>query len=607
MLSSNIIVAAGALAGILLSLVFRHLAGPELWAPYPVLAVVIVGGGVLLIDLARSLLRGQFGADLLAGLSIVTSVLLGEYLAGALVVLMLAGGEALEEFAMERASSVLDALAKRMPSLAHRRNGSETTDIPVGDIRAGDELVVLPHEFCPVDGVVVEGSSSMDESYLTGEPYPMPKVPGGEVISGAVNGDGVVVVRASREAKDSRYARIMIVMHASRQSRPRMRRVAEKLGAFYTPLAVGIAALAWVASGDPTRFLAVLVVATPCPLIIAIPVAIIAAISWCARRGIIIRDPTVLERACTCDVLVTDKTGTLTIGQPVLVEIETIGISDIEALRFAATLETYSKHPLARPILMAARERGIKIQQASGVEENPGQGLHGLVLGRRAGITGRKLLTDEQRGLLSPASRGLECILTIDDEPAALFRFRDEPRRESKGFVAHLPPLHGFRRVVLLSGDRQEEVGALAEALGISILYAGKSPEEKVAIVKAESQAGTTLYLGDGINDAPALVASHVGVAFGPQSDITSEAAGAVIVEPSLQKVDQLLHISRHLRTVALQSAVGGMAASAIAMGFAAFGLLSPVAGALTQEVIDLIAVSNALRAARLPGRDSDM
>jgi len=602
---TNALIATLALVGISATLALWVLF-PQLahYGNYAALIVVAVGGSILVVRLLIGMLHGEFGTDLLAGISIVTSLVLGEYLAGALVVLMLSGGSALEDYAMRRASSVLDALAKRMPSIAHRRAGVSMIDISVDQVRPGDELVVLPHELCPVDGVVLEGHGSMDESYLTGEPYRISKTPGCEVISGAINGEGALVIQALKEARDSRYSKIMMVMDASRQRRPRIRRLADALGTIYTPVAVILAVLAWWLSGDATRFLAVLVVATPCPLIIAIPVAIIGSISWCAKRGIIVKDPVALERAHTCRVLITDKTGTLTVGEPTLVSVQTQGVSEAEALQLAASLEQYSKHPLAQPVLEYAKQKQIVLVEVSDVSEIPGQGLRGRVKGREVVITGRRSIANKELlSVFEQATAGLECVVACDEKIIALLRFRAEPRPESHSFVAHLGPQHDFKDIILLSGDRDQEVQYLAKQMNISRVYAGKSPEQKVEIVRDETARHQTLFLGDGINDAPALTAATVGIAFGPRSDITSEAAGAVILEPALRKVDQFLHISRHMRKVALQSAVGGMVLSIVGMGFAGMGFLTPVFGALAQEVIDLFAVLNALRASSL-GRE---
>src|SRR5688572_500249 len=340
-------IAALALAGIFTHLVLRWGTDTSPMTKALPLYVVLVGGGMpLVLSLALKLLRREFGSDLLAGISIVAAVLLQEYLAGVLVVLILSGGEALEAFALGRASSVLQALARRMPLVAHRCVNRQIAEVPLRDVHVGDELVVYPHEICPVDGVIVDGHGVMDESYLTGEPFKMPKAPGSEVFSGAINGESALTLRASRLAVDSRYARIMSVMQDSEQRRPQLRRLGDQLGAWYTPIALALAISAWMWSGEPVRFLAVLVVATPCPLLIGIPVAIIGAISLAAKRSIIIRDPAVLERIDGCRTIILDKTGTLTYGQPTLTDRFPAPASDHElVLRLAAGLEHYSKHP----------------------------------------------------------------------------------------------------------------------------------------------------------------------------------------------------------------------------------------------------------------------
>jgi heavy metal translocating P-type ATPase len=581
------------------------LATPPAAARMPLYLALALGGTPLVYDLARKAARREFGSDLLAGISIVTSVLLGEYLAGALVVLMLSGGTALEQYAVRSASSVLEALARRMPSVAHRKDGAVVGNVALDAIAVGDLVVIYPHEICPVDGVVVDGHGVMDESYLTGEPFVMSKTPGSEVLSGAVNGERALTIRASRRAVDSRYATIMKVMRATEQRRPRLRRLADQLGAIYTPVAVALALTAWVASHDAVRFLAVLVIATPCPLLIAIPVAVIGSISLSAKRGIIVKDPAVLEQIDTCRTIIFDKTGTLTYGKPELTEqLRPAGQDAARVLRLAASLERYSKHPLAGAILAAARRDGLELIEAAEISERPFEGLRGTVAGQLVRITNRKWLGvthPEETAALPPPGGGLECVVLVDDRYAATYRFRDTPREESTPFVGHLSPKHLLAKTVLLSGDRESEVRYLADEVGITELHAGKSPEEKVAVVRAETAAAKTIFVGDGINDAPALMAATVGLAFGQESDITAEAAGAVIMDSSLAKVDEFFHIGRRMRRVALQSAVGGMALSVAGMLVAAAGHLPPVAGAIAQEVIDLAAVVNALRVAVPP------
>ncbi|MEX2113394.1 MAG: heavy metal translocating P-type ATPase [Pirellulales bacterium] len=571
----------------------------------PLYLALALGGAPLVYGLVRQLIAGQFGSDLLAGMSIVTSVFLQEYLAGTFVVLMLSGGGALESFAVRSASSVLEALAKRVPSTAHRRRDGGLVDVSLDQVTVGDQLLILPHEICPVDGTVVEGQGVMDESYLTGEPFMMSKTPGSPVFSGAINGQSALTIEANRRAVDSRYAKIMQVMHASQQQRPRIRRLGDQLGAFYTPLALAIALAAWAVSGEATRFLAVLVVATPCPLLIAIPVAIIGSISLAARRGIIIKDPAVLEQVEQCRTVILDKTGTLTYGRPQLVAQHVAeGFDRARVLTLTASLERYSKHPLAQAIVDAARRESLSLAEATQIHEPPGGGLRGTVVGQEVRITSRSKLVAEGLATDSdfpPHAVGLECSIAIDGRYAATYTLRDEPRVEGVPFVHHLAPKHHIHRILLVSGDRESEVRYLADEVGIQEVFAGQSPEQKLEIVHRETALAKTLFLGDGINDAPALTAATVGVAFGQNSDITAEAAGAVIMESSLARVDEFLHISRRMRTIALQSALGGMALSAIGMGFAAAGLLPPVAGAIAQEVIDLLAVVNALRVAVPP------
>jgi len=571
----------------------------------PLFAALALGGIPLVIELLVRLWRREFGSDLLAGISIVTSVWLDEYLAGSLVVLMLSGGEALENYAVLHASSVLQALAKRMPSIAHLKRDSEVIDVQLDKIAVGDTLLVYPHDICPVDGTVIEGHGVMDESYLTGEPFQMSKTPGSEVLSGSINADTALTIRATKLAVDSRYAKIMQVMRASEQQRPRLRRLGDQLGAYYTPLAVVIAIIAWLLSHDADRFLAVLVVATPCPLLIAIPVAIIGAISLSAKRAIIVKNPAVLEQIDTCRTVIFDKTGTLTYGEPKLTkQLCAPGFAQKDVLTLAASVERYSKHPLARAILAAASKSGIAPQEVSEISERPGEGLRGTVAGREIQITSRNKLAAQQPSFaqhLPPAGGGLECFILVDGAYAATYRFRDAPRVEGVSFIGHLRPKHLFDKIMLVSGDRESEVRYLAELVGITEMHAGKSPEDKLAIVRNETKKAKTLFLGDGINDAPALMAASVGIAFGQNSDITSEAAGAVIMTTSLEKVDEFLHISRRMRAIALQSAVGGMALSVAGMIIAAFGHLPPVAGAISQEVIDVVVVLNALRAAWPP------
>lgn len=570
------------------------------FANWPLLFIIYFGSFPILWQIGVKLYHKDFGADVLAVISIFAAFILEEYLASVLVIMMMAGGGTLEAFALGRASSVLKELAKRMPTRARRRTGLKIEDIDLIDIKIGDDIVIAPHETSPVDGVVIEGHGFMDESYLTGEPYRVAKTPGAFILSGAINCEDVLLVRADKLPKDSRYAQIIKVMEDAEQKRPYMRRLGDQIGAIFAPISIAIAVIAWVYSGDPLRFLAVLVIATPCPLLIAIPVALISAISLAASRGIIIQDPVVLERLPTCRTAIFDKTGTLTYGQPQLTEIIIEnGFSRNEILKKVASIEQYSKHPLAQAIIKAAQEENLDLESAVSVSEKPGKGLLGIIAGTKIQITSRKKVLQKEPSLekvIPPSSSGLECIILVDDRYAATMRFHDAPRADSLSFVHHLAPFHSFNKIMLVSGDREGEVVYLARQLDINEMLSSQSPEQKLEIVRKETAEAPTLFMGDGINDAPALRAATVGIAFGDPSNVTREAAGAIIMNNTLAKIDELLHISITMRKIALQSAVGGMVLSFVGMGFAALGFISPVAGALLQQGIDALAIMNALR-----------
>lgn len=561
----------------------------------------------LLLRLLRRIFRFEMTADLLAGVSIIAAVILREYLAGTIVVLMMSTGQLLEALAIRRASFAVDALAKRLPLIAHLKDG---TDKPISEVQIGDEIVVHPHEICPVDGTVIDGHSTMNEAYLTGEPYVVPKVLGSSVLSGAVNGVGLLTVKAEQLAVDSRYSRIMDVMRDAEERRPQIRRLGDRIGAIYTVVVMTFALGTWLITDAPERFLSILVVATPCPLIIGIPIAVIGSVSLAARRAIIVKDPAILEKLYHCTVAIFDKTGTLTYGEPKLVEIITSeGHVADKVLQSVASLEKYSRHPLASAVLNTAVEKNLTLTAPVKVNEHPGTGLTGVVDGHLVEVTGRKLLTKrrpELVRLLPESAGGLECVALIDGTYAATFRFRDAPREDGRSFIMHLGPKHGIQRVLLVSGDRLSEVEYLARNVGITEIHASQTPEQKLDLVRLETKRADTIFMGDGINDAPALAAATVGIAFGQTSDVTGEAASAVVLDNSLSRVDELFHIGRHMRKIALQSAVGGIGLSLIGVGFATAGMLPPVAGAVTQEVIDILAILNAIRATFAPSVLSD-
>lgn len=563
----------------------------------PLFIVIFICGIPLALNIILSVLKGNFGTDLLAVISLTLAVFLGENLAAVLVIVMMAGGQALETYAVKRASNALLALVERMPSIAHKKIGERIEDIKLDEIQIGDEIVIYPHETVPVDGIVTSGFGSMDESYLTGEPYGVSKAPGSSVISGAINGESMIVIQAEKLATDSRYAQILKVMGDAQQKKPSSRRIGDKLGSFFTPVVLVFAITTWVITRDPTRFLAVVITATPCPLLIAIPITIISAISIAARSGIIVKDPTALELLPKCKTAIFDKTGTLTYGKPVLTEV-IVGknFEKNDVLQKVASVERYSKHPLAEAVLKAANEAKLYLREVSEISEKPGEGLVGKIEDEELKVTHRKKLSYKFDSLLPTSQAGLECVILINGEYAATFRFLDTPRSDGKSFIDHLKPSHNFSKVMLVSGDRESEVKSLSMLLGIKDILFSQTPEQKVAIVREEMEKNPTLFMGDGINDAPAIASATVGIAFGQHTSVTAEAANIVILENSLKKVDELIHISSKMRSILLQSAVGGMVLSVFAMSLASVGYITPVYGALLQEIIDVIAITNALR-----------
>lgn len=560
------------------------------------LGLTVIASAPVLWRIGRELVAGNWAIDLIAGVSILTGIFTGQYIVALIIVVMLVSGGILESYAVRRASSALSALAERVPTLAHRVFNDTHEDVKLDAVQIGDHLLILPHEISPADAVVVCGQGRMDESFLTGEPYDVKKAPGVQVISGAKNGPTLLEVQVLRRPQDSRYAQIMGVMKDSELKRPHIRRLADQLGAWYSPAALLIAALAGWLSHDWQRFLAVVVVATPCPLLIAIPVALIGTISRAARQGIIIRDPAILERISQVKTFIFDKTGTLTRGKAQLVSIiPATGVDPNEALAAIASLERYSKHPLAAPLLAGAEQAGLTLLDCDEVNENAGQGMTARIANDQFRVIGRKLY--QAADPLPPLPPGsLECILEKNGKLAATFQFFDAPRSDTRLFLQHLGPRHSAVRTVLLTGDQAAPAEQLGKQVGIDEVLANQTPEQKLAFLHKANKVGPTLYVGDGINDAPALAAATVGVAFGGGSNVTSEAASAVILEPSLGKIDELLHLGIRLRRIALQSTVGGLSLSVLGMIAAAFGYLPPLYGALFQEAIDVLSVLNALR-----------
>jgi heavy metal translocating P-type ATPase len=556
----------------------------------------ILGGVPMIYQVLQKLRNKNFGADSLAAIGIISGMILGQYLATSIIILMLATGILIEKMAYQKASSVLAALAKRMPEYAHHSTPDGIKPLSLDKIKVGDILIVMPFEACPVDGLVIQGNSNMDESYLTGEPYQISKAPGSVVYAGTLNGAGTLHIQAQKKAHDSRYERIVDVLKKSQTEKPKFRRIADQIGAWFSPFALLFALIAGYISQDATRFLAILFSATPCPLLIAIPLTIVSAISYAAKHSIIIKDASILERLPQCTTAIFDKTGTLTLGKPTLTQLITAnGISEPLILQLTASLEQYSKHPLASAIIQASKDRNIPFLEVTQLSEEPGRGLSGQINQHQLLITNRKK-SNIPNSQLPPLETGLECLVLLDGQYAATFQFHDQTQKECHAFIKHLPYSHSFTKIMLVSGDRMSEVEYLGKQLKLTELYASQSPLDKLAIVLKERLSATTVFIGDGINDAPALNAADVGIAFGEYSEVTAAASGAVILENKLEKIDQLLHLGISTRQIVLESAIGGMALSLICMVAAALGYINPVEGALLQEIIDVVAILNALK-----------
>jgi heavy metal translocating P-type ATPase len=564
----------------------------------------------LALGVAKSLLRREVGVDLIALLAMAGALAIGEYLAGAVVALMLAGGQALEAFAGARARSELSALLGRVPRTAHRYQDGGLVSLPVAEIGAGDRLLVKPGEIVPVDGVTAGTGTVavLDESALTGESRPVERLEGDAVKSGTVNAGGPFDLRAVATAAASTYAGIVRLVEQAQASKAPFVRLADRYALVFLPLTLLVAAAAWIAGGSPLRAVAVLVVATPCPLILAAPVALIAGVSACARRGIIVKGSGALEALAVGRVLLLDKTGTLTTGVPELAAIEAFGgpgPGADELLRLAASLDQVSPHVFAAALVRGARERGLPLSFPAAVEERLGAGIRGTVerrevaLGRLDWVAAGRAVPPRAREIRLRAARegASNVFVAVDGAVAGALILRDPVRADTPETLRALRQ-QGIRRVVMVTGDAAEVAEPVAAAIGADRLLAECTPEEKVAAVRAERARGPTIMVGDGVNDAPALAAADLGVAMGARgATASSEAADVVITLDRLDRVAEALAIARRARRIALESVLAGMGLSLVAMLAAAAGYLPPVAGALLQEAIDVAVIVNALRA----------
>jgi heavy metal translocating P-type ATPase len=565
-------------------------------------------GAPVVWNTLRGIAAGRFAADLVAMLAIAAALLLGEPLAGLIVVLMQTGGEALERYAEGRASEAVRELEAAAPRIAHRLDEQGPTDVPVDAVRVGDLLLVRPGELIPCDLEVVDGSSTVDTSRITGEPVPVPAHPGARFLSGSVNLDSPLKARALAVAGESQYARIVELVRSAQASKSPLQRLADRYAVWFTPITLVTCGAAWALSGDPVRALAVLVVATPCPLILATPVAIIGGINRAARQGIIFRHGGALEQLGQVTVAVFDKTGTLTVGRPEVARVlPAEGFTVDEVLALAAGVEQGSGHPLARMVVHEALARGVEPAETRRIVESPGQGVRGMVGDREVAVGGWSYLVARYpaaeaplRALRGPDGRAeLRAYVAVDEAAAGIIEYADRVRAELDGLV---PRLHaaGLRRVVLLSGDDQANTDAIARAVGITEAHGELLPEDKVAHVRRLVKSGErTLMVGDGTNDAPALSSATVGIALASGGGgITAEAADAVLLADDPSRVVTAIAISRRTLRLARQSIWIGLGLSGAAMVAASLGYIPPTAGALLQEGIDVGVILNALRAA---------
>ncbi len=599
----NRLVLALTLSGIIAGFAAYLLGRPEIadgaWAAATVIALI-----PLTFVVARSLYSGKLGVDIIALIAMAGSLYLGQYLAGAVIALMLSGGQVLEEYAESRARKELSSLLGRTPQTVNRLVGSGIETAPIEDVGPGDFLMVKPGEIVPVDGVVIGGVAGAKGRSSAA---PVERRDRDQVFSGTVNASQTPFkMRASVNATESVYAGIIRLVEQAQASKAPIVRMADRYAIFFLPLTLVIAGIAWFISGDPGRALAVLVVATPCPLILAVPVAMVSGLSRSARRGIIIKGGGALETLAQGRILLLDKTGTVTKGEPILSGVESLGDFDPdELLRLSASLDQVSPHVLSRPIVKAAVDRGFELAFPEDVSEEFGSGISGTVGGREVKLgrmnwvlSGLKpdpgALRLYRRSLLD----GSSCVFVSVDGIAAGALILDDPVRPDAPLTIRALKRAGFRKIIMLTGDNKDVALSVGAAIGIDIVLAERTPQEKAAAVLTERSEGVTVMVGDGINDAAALASADVGVAMGARgATASSEAADVVLIVDKLDRLIEAVNIARRSKSIAFQSVAVGMGLSIVAMGVAAAGFLAPVAGALLQEAIDVLVILNALRA----------
>ena len=584
--------------GLALGLAARLLVGAPGVARWIFLATLVIGGGPLVVQTLRGIVRGRFAADIVAMLAIITALLLGQYFAGAVIALMQSGGEALERYAMGRASSSLEALLSRAPKTGRRMRDGRVDEVPVNDIRPGDLLLIRPGDLVPVDGDVTDGTSAVDQSALTGEPLPIRAVQGTSLLSGSANLDGALQMRALRPAEQSQYQLIVRLVERARLERPPIQRLADRFAVWFTPVTLAMCAVAWLITGSATSVLAVLVVATPCPLILATPVAVIAGISRAADIGVIVKTGAAIEQLGRARAVVFDKTGTLTLGHPTVERIEAIdGVATDDLLRLAAAVEQLSSHHLGKAVADAGRQRLGRLPPATDFLETPGAGVTARVQGCGVAVGSAGFLL--ARGVSVPAAPGdhTTAYVSVDGRLAGAITFGDRLRHQVPALLQRLAVL-GVTETVMLTGDREAAAEIIAAQAGIRTVRANLLPADKVAAVQDLKRShGAVMMVGDGINDAPALAAATVGVAMGEHGTaVSAEAADIVLLVDDISRVGDAMAISRRMRRIALQSIGVGLGVSFALMIIASFGFLNPAAGAVMQEALDAAVILNALR-----------
>jgi heavy metal translocating P-type ATPase len=600
----NTLLVAIALTGLVAGLALYVAGRPELAQTVWFVGVVPVLAA-LVVEILRSLARGEVGLDIVAALSMSAALIFGETLAAAVVAVMYSGGTFLELFAEGRARREMRDLLTRVPRTATRYRGGELEEVPLDDLAPGDRLLIRQGDVVPVDGRIASATAFLDTAALTGESLPVRLDRDAEAMSGSINAGEAFDLEATREAKDSTYAGIVRLVEEAQRSKAPIARLADRWSLGFLAVTVAIAFAAWWFTGDPIRAVAVLVVATPCPLILAVPVALVAGLSRAAHFGVLVKGAKALEAMARIRTLILDKTGTLTDGRPQIVSIESHGgMAADDILRFAASLDQASKHPMAQAIVTAARARGMMLPIPEDVTEIPGEGVVGLVDGHPAlvggdgFVAGRLGARPEDHPLRAVGSATVA--VAVDGRLAGHLIMSDQLREGTGEMLAGLRR-EGIGRIVLATGDRAEVARQVTKDLGLDAIHADLTPDEKVRLVLSERKSGPVMMVGDGVNDAPALAAADVGVAMGARGAAASaEAADVVLLVDRVDRIGPGVEIARRSRRIALESVVVGIGLSVLGMLAAAFGYLTPVQGALLQEVIDVAVILNALRALRI-------